>query len=244
MKFQYFSDLHTEGFNNDLSSILPIEKLISKEEGPIFLAGDIMVYGRNINNPARMFSEYYKQGKNLIYIPGNHEYYGSDVDYMRESIMQYTKVIADSKVIILMTPLWSYLNERVAPEAEYGVSDFRLIKGHTAKTHNEIHEYCRSFLEVNLAKYQNDTRKKIIVTHFTPSYNSIHPKWHGNILNTYFSNNLDEMILKYEPDIWIHGHTHDHFDYMIGKTRVLCNPRGYSFEYHATKKFHFNVIEI
>ena len=28
--------------------------------------------------------------------------------------------------------------------------------------------------------------------------------------------------------IWIHGHTHESFDYHIGKTRIVCNPRGYA----------------
>jgi hypothetical protein len=29
-------------------------------------------------------------------------------------------------------------------------------------------------------------------------------------------------------DLWVHGHTHDSFDYRVGTTRVLCNPRGYA----------------
>jgi hypothetical protein len=28
--------------------------------------------------------------------------------------------------------------------------------------------------------------------------------------------------------LWIHGHTHDSFDYRLNGTRVLCNPRGYA----------------
>ncbi len=27
--------------------------------------------------------------------------------------------------------------------------------------------------------------------------------------------------------LWIHGHTHDSFDYVHNGTRVVCNPRGY-----------------
>ena len=30
--------------------------------------------------------------------------------------------------------------------------------------------------------------------------------------------------------LWIHGHTHDSFDYQVQGTRVLCNPRGYAKE--------------
>jgi hypothetical protein len=28
--------------------------------------------------------------------------------------------------------------------------------------------------------------------------------------------------------LWVHGHTHDSFDYTIKGTRVVCNPRGYA----------------
>ena len=29
---------------------------------------------------------------------------------------------------------------------------------------------------------------------------------------------------------WFHGHVHNNFDYMVNKTRVICNPRGYHHE--------------
>jgi hypothetical protein len=28
--------------------------------------------------------------------------------------------------------------------------------------------------------------------------------------------------------LWVHGHTHDSFDYEVNGTRVVCNPRGYA----------------
>jgi hypothetical protein len=28
--------------------------------------------------------------------------------------------------------------------------------------------------------------------------------------------------------LWIHGHTHESFDYVVNGTRVVCNPRGYA----------------
>jgi hypothetical protein len=52
-------------------------------------------------------------------------------------------------------------------------------------------------------------------------------------MNGGYSSNLDDFIIGH-PQIkfWTHGHTHDPFDYMIGSTRILCNPRGY-FGYEA-----------
>jgi hypothetical protein len=39
---------------------------------------------------------------------------------------------------------------------------------------------------------------------------------------------MDGFILDHpEICLWTHGHTHEDFDYHIGSTRVVCNPRGY-----------------
>ena len=38
----------------------------------------------------------------------------------------------------------------------------------------------------------------------------------------------DKMVENSGASLWIHGHTHASCDYLIGKTRVLCNPRGYA----------------
>jgi hypothetical protein len=30
-----------------------------------------------------------------------------------------------------------------------------------------------------------------------------------------------------QADVWIHGHVHDTLDYRLGRTRIVCNGRGY-----------------
>ena len=47
-------------------------------------------------------------------------------------------------------------------------------------------------------------------------------------LQSAYMNNLDDFILEHQSNLklWIHGHLHSSADYMIGKTRVVCNPRG------------------
>lgn len=71
--------------------------------------------------------------------------------------------------------------------------------------------------------------KFVVVGHHAPTKLSTHPRYKDDtIMNGGYSSDLTEFILK-NPQIkaWTHGHTHDQFDYMIGSTRVLCNPRGY-----------------
>ena len=57
--------------------------------------------------------------------------------------------------------------------------------------------------------------------------------------------NLDNFILD-NPQIklWTHGHTHEDFDYRIGSTRVVCNPRGYDGYEDRADNFELKFVEI
>ncbi len=63
----------------------------------------------------------------------------------------------------------------------------------------------------------------------SPSRISTHPRYADQtLMNGAYSSSLDEFILDHpQIKLWTHGHTHEDFDYMIGSTRVVCNPRGY-----------------
>ena len=244
MKFQYFSDLHTEAHTHDLRRVINSERLLKKEDGPVFFAGDIMVMNGD-RNPSRMFAPLKQMGIDLHYIPGNHEFYRSNARFMFECIKEHTRVVETEQAIYILTSLWSHLRDEIKERVEQSISDFYRIEGHSADFHNEIHAFCKEFVRSSLAKFINDSRKKIVVTHFSPTHQSIAPYWrmHGGVVNEYFSNNMTYMIEEFQPDVWIHGHTHDTFDYMIGKTRILCNPRGYPEE-KKPGEFHYDVVEI
>ena len=84
----------------------------------------------------------------------------------------------------------------------------------------------------------NDTTKKyVVVGHHAPSMQSCAPRFRGDrIMNGGFYTELGDFIA-YRPQIklWVHGHTHDPYDYVIGETRIVCNPRGYiGYEPQAT----------
>ena len=86
------------------------------------------------------------------------------------------------------------------------------------------------------------TPNTIIVTHHAPSFQSVHEKYkHDSLLNGGYASNHEELILDNEHiSHWIHGHTHCSFDYMIGKTRILCNPHGYPGE--NTRDFNKDLV--
>ena len=58
---------------------------------------------------------------------------------------------------------------------------------------------------------------------------------------------MDQYIEDLGADVWIHGHVHSSFDYNIGKTRIICNPRGYESYSGACENFDYDpkfVFEI
>jgi hypothetical protein len=64
-------------------------------------------------------------------------------------------------------------------------------------------------------------------------------------MNGGYHSDLSEFILD-RPAIklWTHGHTHEEFDYMIGDTRVVCNPRGYIGYEELANNFKLKVVEV
>lgn len=50
----------------------------------------------------------------------------------------------------------------------------------------------------------------------------------GSKVNAAFASNLDDVIERYRPALWIHGPLHDRVDERIGATRIIANPHGFS----------------
>lgn len=88
--------------------------------------------------------------------------------------------------------------------------------------------------------------KFVVVGHHSPSKKSTHPRYqHETLMNGGYSSDLEELILA-NPQIklWTHGHTHEDFDYMIGTTRIVCNPRGYINYESRADDFKLKYVEV
>lgn len=107
----------------------------------------------------------------------------------------------------------------------------------------EDHKQMLKFID----EVTNDiTKKYVIVGHHAPSKASTKPRYEKEvIMNGGYSSDLSEFILD-RPQIkmWTHGHTHEDFDYMIGTTRIVCNPRGYIKYEGRADNFDFKLLEI
>jgi predicted phosphodiesterase len=88
--------------------------------------------------------------------------------------------------------------------------------------------------------------KFVVVGHHAPSKASTHPRYiKEEIMNGGYSSDLSEFILdRPQIKLWTHGHTHEEFDYMIGSTRIVCNPRGYINYEDRADKFTLKTVEI
>lgn len=55
-------------------------------------------------------------------------------------------------------------------------------------------------------------------------------RFNNDLLSAAFAIDLTPVIEAGQPELWVHGHVHDSFDYHVGATRVLANPHGYGRE--------------
>lgn len=85
------------------------------------------------------------------------------------------------------------------------------------------HLQSRQWLEQRLhAPHEGPT---VVVTHHLPGSGSVAYRFREDLGNAGFASHLDHLMG--HAALWIHGHTHDSFNYRAGGTRVMCNPRGY-----------------
>ena len=201
---------------------------------------------------AQRYRDFFKrcsfQFPHVIYIAGNHEFYNgkfyAGIDYLREECAKYPNVYFlenDTKIIDDVTfvgaTLWTDMNkgDPLTMHAIEGMmNDFRIIKNDkrnyapmSARDVADRHARTLAYFRSVLAE-QHD-RKFVVVGHHTPSFQSCHPMY-GNdtLMNGGYHSDLSEFILDHpQIKLWTHGHTHHPFDYKIGETRIVCNPRGY-----------------
>ena len=90
-----------------------------------------------------------------------------------------------------------------------------------------------------------DPGSYVVVGHHCPSELSVADCYKGNLLNGAFRSRLDEFIeARPQIKLWLHGHTHHNFNYWIGETRVVCNPRGYIEHEEIANWFKLQYMEI
>ena len=267
MKISYMSDLHLE--------FAPMVDLPGGDilllAGDIFVV-DLLREDRTDRRAllhkeeAKYFLDQASSKYNKIYyIPGNHEHYHGEVATTLKSISNFLSsydnvFIMDDNTLILNdeyalfgSTFWTDMHQNdpmVNMRAVWAMNDFRMIT-HNEKTLDPSTTYRWNAVSRNCLAYDVDSlynkHKFIVMTHHCPDLRSCNPKYGTDAVNyAYCNTDLENFILD-RPRIthWIHGHTHDSYDYNIGQCRVLCNPRGYA-KPHApnqseNKMFNVNI---
>jgi predicted phosphodiesterase len=206
---------------------------------------DLVVLAGDIARPAAAVEWAAAFGKPVFYVPGNHEFYGSGIDETRAALRAAsagTRVrVLDDEVAIeggvrfIGSTLWTDFllfgpggRESAMREGQRFMRDFTRIRNgervFTPEDSAERFEAHRRFLADALATpFAGPT---VVITHHAPSPRSIHPRFRDSAINACFVSDVESLIGG--ASLWIHGHTHDSFDYAVDGTRVVCNPRGYA----------------
>lgn len=222
MKLGIFSDLHLHTTN-------PYE--FEPEDGVFYInAGDV---SDNIHI-RQAFTE--KHQKYMFSVMGNHDYYH---DTFPEHPVDYMSMRQVGDIKIAGATLWTDVsNPSDWLVYKNGLIDTTYIDGITPENMQEAHVMHRDFLF--------NSGADIIVSHHCPSVLSVAGHYKNDPLNPAFHTDYTDMILNMSspPKLWIHGHTHDEFDYMIGSTRVICHPRGYRHEKPWYMDYKPKIVEI
>ncbi|MBA6421153.1 metallophosphoesterase [Pseudomonas sp. 5Ae-yellow] len=233
MRIHLLSDLHLE-FAPYTPEVLDADVTI--------LAGDIDVKARGLEWAKRTFS-----GR-VIYVPGNHEYYGghltNTLEKMRAGQDDRVHVLDREEVIIqgvrfLGATMWTdFASTGCAPAASRNaqdlMNDFRKIRtGNYSRIKPsdlvKQSRMTRDWLRASLDKPHDGPT--VVITHHAPSLRSLEDNSQaGGMLDAAYANSWDDLMDGETVALWMHGHSHTAVDYEIAGTRVVCNPRGYPDE--------------
>ncbi|NTF17104.1 metallophosphoesterase [Agrobacterium rubi] len=117
-------------------------------------------------------------------------------------------------------------------------SDQRMARQFGTRDALDLHHGTMSFLDRALGDHENGP--VVVVTHHAPSPRSVSSAFSHQPTTAAYASDLTSFMLAFQADLWIHGHVHDSFDYHVGRTRVVCNPRGY--EAHPNASFDAGLV--
>lgn len=235
MKIQYCSDLHLEFSDNrkwvEQNQIMP-------KGDVLILAGDIVLFSE-MHKHQDFFDYVSEHFEHTFWIPGNHEYYHSDIsqrnDAFEEKIRDNVTLLNNTVktingVRLVFSTLWSHISVANQLMIEQSLSDFRVIRNKeqrlTVEDYNQLHQESRKFLEeVMLERTSNPT---VVISHHPPTFFNYPEKYANSKINEAFGTEMFSFIENSEINYWIYGHHHCNVaDFTIGTTKLITNQLGY-----------------
>jgi Icc-related predicted phosphoesterase len=239
MKLQIFSDLHMDG-----APWAPPDT----DADAFVVAGDL--YDDGVRSASWCAELAQTSSKPVLFVPGNHDFYDDAMADRLRSMWRIARaggvhMLHNSAVVLdgirfVGTPLWSDFQidgPALAVLAKHAaqdlMGDFKYIQtgdgegNPRALRPNDavrMHERGVRALTRNLSDAYSE--KVVVVTHHAPSARSLTPGFRYSPLNGAYASDMDEYVSNSMARLWVHGHMHASHDYLLGSTRVLCNPRG------------------
>jgi predicted phosphodiesterase len=212
---------------------------------------DVVVLAGDIGRPAQAVAWASQLGKPVFYVAGNHEFYGGSLE---GAAAQLERLAAGTAIHVLYQgeqlignvrflgcTLWTDFmlfgdgeRRQAAIEAAMRfMRDFSRIRLcdtapdlFTPQHAASLFQRHAAWLARKLAKPHDGPT--VVITHHAPSRGSIHPRFENSLVNAAFVSDAQYLLDGERAQLWIHGHTHDSFDYVLNGTRVVCNARGYA----------------
>lgn len=235
MKVHVLSDLHVEFQDYQYQPC---------DADVVVLAGDIHTKNRGVTQAKQNIADI-----PVIYVLGNHEFYGKAYPKLIGEIKGLVKdtnihVLENNYITIdginfLGCTLWTnfelFGNPRIAGyQCQQVMTDYKKIR--KSPQYSKLRSVDTSVIHTHSIKWLDETltelqgQPNIVVSHHGPSIMSAPLYKQEDITTAAYVSDLDALILKHQPAYWIHGHLHNSSNYQLGNCTVLCNPKGYPGE--------------
>jgi predicted phosphodiesterase len=199
-------------------------------------AGDLIAMSDSWDRILYAFQKVAENYEHFIYVPGNHEYYGTDRDAVEAKLARLQSLIPNlhipcaGKAVevggkrFLGDTMWFPDTPEVA-RAKSLLNDFFQIKG----LNDWVYAHSDNLIEWLRQEIRSGD---IVVTHHLPSPKSTPLMFLNTPTQPMFVNSRAEYFFHRDivPATWIHGHTHGKIAYTLNQTQVICNPLGYPGE--------------
>ncbi len=264
MKLQILSDLHIDSYARQSH---PIGHIPKTDADIVLVAGDT---ANSDSGMPWLQQQATRLQVPLITVAGNHEYFGEDVLHFDHKLATWDNYNAANnqgvrvlqcqhidigEIRILGCTLWTdyqyQADEDTMEVAKRFMRDYKQIYAgdelFSPEVSMQIHSQQRQWLRQALITAQKLGKTSVVMSHHSISPLSVSKKYATLPSNAAFVSDLSGWMSEpWAPKLWVHGHTHEAFDYSIDKTRVIVNPRAYPNEISSTAiEFAWDkVIEI
>jgi hypothetical protein len=239
MRFQIISDVHTE-FHRDggkyFCENVPVLSSV------LVIAGDFSMHKHMVVNISTLANRF----ENVIYVHGNHEYYGTPRGEIHNTMNK----------LMNRFPNFHWLNNKaIEVEGQRFVGATMWFKDTVDNIfyQNLMNDFSsipafRKWVYEENKKTLDFFRKEIkagdvVITHHAPCELSSDPRYKGSPTNRFYVCDQSELIRERKPSYWIHGHMHTPVEYSLYDTWVVSNPFGYiGHEWTPAVELYYKVL--